>query len=657
MVGDVRLGGIDLRSQLWLGGGVPSANLVFRVLGPVTITAGGGCLRLGGPGQRNLLAALLLRANRVVPIDQLRDAIWGDAWPRTAFAKIQVHVSALRHALGSVNGAPGSRQVLVTQPPGYMMAVERDQLDLSLFEALAEEGLHLLAEDAAAASASLCGALALWRGRPLEGVDLGGAFAHEAARLEERHLTVLEARIEADLRLGRHDDLIGELEALVVANPLRERLHGQLMLALYRSARRGDALSAFRRARRVLADELGLDPGHELQQLERAILRGGPGLEAPAPAPRPQPTRRLPIAQLPAAIADFTGRDEEVRGVRDSVARFPHGRASTPAMPVCVISGPVGAGKTVLAVRSAHGLRRMYRDGQLFVSLSDCGRPVPSHELLGELLLALGVERNAMPASSGERSHLYRSLLSPRRMLVLLDDATCEAQVRPLLPGSPSCAALITGRARLHGIEGASRVNLGPLPVADALELLSRVCGRDRVSREPSAAASIVDACGRLPLAVRVAGAKLAQRPHWSLARMAALLADDRRRLDELSVGDLDVRASLMLSYQGLKPELRRAFRAAGQMTGPDLTPPALAALLHIATPAAEGLLDGLVAAWLVEPSVPGDSGQARYSLDNLVRDLARDLPRERARTGKAMPARRRCRDAPAANELLSAPR
>jgi DNA-binding SARP family transcriptional activator len=590
------------------------------------VRTGEGWLRLGGPGQRSLLAALLLRANQVVSSQQLQEAIWGEAAPPTALAKVHAHVSALRHALRGPDSVPAPPTPLMTLSPGYLIAVEPDELDLLYFETLAAEGLRLLDSDPAASAVKLRGALSVWRGRPLEGVDLGGAFAHEAGRLEERQFAVMEARIDADLKLGRHEELIGELEAMAAANPLRERLHEQLMLAYYRAGRRGDALNAFRRARRVLSEELGLDPGPPLQRLEHSILTGAPELERPAPLRIVDNGRHpFPIAQLPPAVADLTGRDDDVTRVCDALSAGSGQATVSQAVALCVISGPAGVGKTALAVRAAHELSPLFPDGQLFLTLRESGAAVPSGDLLAELLRTLGVRAGDIPAGLGQRSQLYRSHLSGRRVLVVLDDATCEAQVRPLLPGCPQCAVLITGRARLDGIEGASRVNLGLLRPGDAVELLARAGGGERVRSEPAAAIAVAEACGHLPLALRIAGAKLARLPHWTLARMAERLADENGRLDELMVGDLNVRASLSASYQGLDPEQQRAFRLAGLLAAPDCTTWTVATLLNIDAIAAEALLDALAAAWLVEPSGSDGAGQARYSFHCLVRALARE--------------------------------
>jgi DNA-binding SARP family transcriptional activator len=600
-------------------------GLRFHVLGPLAVRAGDRWLRLGGPGQRSLLAALLLRANHVVSSDRLIEAIWGQTPPRTAAAKLQAHVSALRHALGNPFDPTEMRPLLVTRPPGYSIIVEPEQLDLNAFEVLAEEGLRLTREEPAEAAAKLRAALSLWHGLPLDGIVLGGAFEFEITRLEERHFGVVEERIDADLALGRHAELIAELEELARLHPLRERVHGQLMLALYRSGRRAEALDAFQRARGVLVEELGLEPGHDLQRLERGILTADPGLSAPPARPPQGPSAAVPspfpVSQLPAAIDNLVGRDEVLGRLHGVLTGVPPRTTSAPV--VAIISGLAGVGKTALAVRAAHEVGSWFPDGQLYVSLHEAGRPIDAGTLLMGLLRALGVDGAAIPDGRTERSQLLRSRVTGRRILVVLDDVASEAQVRPLLPGSPTCAVLMTSRVRLDGIEGAHRVDLGLLTRDQAIELIAGVAGHERVGSDTGAAAAIVESCGRLPLALRIVGAKLAARPYWPLARLATRLADDRRRLDELMVGDLDVRACLTLSYSTLPSQERRAFRLAGLLPMPDFTSWMVAALLEVDAATAERLLEGLANASLVDGSAVDAAGQTRYSLHGLLRTLA----------------------------------
>ncbi|HXM55556.1 MAG TPA: BTAD domain-containing putative transcriptional regulator [Candidatus Dormibacteraeota bacterium] len=588
--------------------------LSFGILGPVEARAGSRLLRLGGPGQRSLLAGLLLRANQVVSSHALIGAIWGETPPRTATAKLHGHVSALRRDLG------GRAPLVLTRAPGYLIALGPEQLDLFRFDRLAGEGRALLGQAPAPAAAKLRAALSVWRGQPLEDLDLGGEFAAEAAILRERRLSVLEERIDAELRAGRHAELVAELEGLTLAHPLRERLHGQLMIALSRSGRRADALGAFRRARRLLAEETGLDPGRELQRLERAILVGEDEFDAPA-APGRVRHLGLPVRQLPPARGDLVGRDETLAALRRCVTGHP-ARDWRPT-PCVVIGGGPGTGKTAVAIRAAHELRSGFPDGQLYLSLRTADGPIGAGALLATLLRTLGVESEMVPESVAGREHLYRSVLSGRQVLVVLDDAAGEAQVRPLIPGEPGSAALITSRARLEGIEGARRVDVGLLSPEHGVELVARVAGRELAASERGVAAQLVRSCGRLPLALQIAGAKLAARPHWSIAHLAERLRDERRRLDELRAGDLDVRASLARSYRGLGREEQRAFRLTSLFEMREFTSHVAAPLLGVDVPTADDLLERLVAAWLLDAW--DRSGRTHYSFQSLVRLFARE--------------------------------
>jgi DNA-binding SARP family transcriptional activator len=595
--------------------GCPSA-LRFGILGPVEARIGSRPLRLGGPGQRSLLAGLLLRANQVVSTHVLIGAIWGESPPRTATAKLHCHVSALRRTLGG----PGSAPLVVTRPPGYLIAIGPEQLDLFRFDRLSAEGRALLRQAPALAASRLRTALCEWRGQPLEDLDLGGELASEAAVLRERRLSVLEERIDAELSAGLHGDLVAELEALTLAHPLRERLHGQLMIALHRSGRRAEALGAFRRARRLLAEETGLDPGRELQRLERAILVDDRGLDPPAPAGT---ARRLgqPVRQLPPARRDLVGREEVLTALRRAVTGPPD-RARRSTAYVAISGGP-GTGKTALAVRTAHDLRSRFPDGQLHLSLRAADGPTAPAVLLGRLLRTLGIESELQPRSLSGREHLYRSLLSGRRVLVVLDDVASEAQVRPLIPGEPGCAALITSRARLEGIEGAHRIDVGLLSVEAGVDLVARVAGRELAASELDAARQVVHRCGRLPLALQIAGARLAARPHWTVGHLAERLADERRRLDELRAGDLDVRASLMRSYRALGPSEQRALRLAGLLDACEFTCQTVASVIGAGAAAADDVLERLVAARLLEARDRG--GQMHYSFHTLIRLFARE--------------------------------
>ncbi|MFD9108656.1 AfsR/SARP family transcriptional regulator [Streptomyces bottropensis] len=589
-------------------------ELEFRLLGPVEAWHGDRPLRLGGPKPRALLAVLLLRAGQVVPADALVDVIWGDEPPDTARALVQTYVSALRRAL-----PPEAAEAIETRPPGYVMRPGVGRVDLAEFEAYTADARRAAADgDHAAAARLLRQALELWHGPALGGV--GDALRGEAGRLEEARQAALEERIAAELETGGHEaELVTELTSLVEARPTRERPRGQLMLGLYRLGRQADALAVHAEGRAALAEELGLDPGPELTRLYEAILRADPALltatTAPA-APRPAATPR-PVSLLPPAIGDFTGREEELAGVVEAL------RGAREAMPVVVVSGAAGVGKSALAVQAAHRVADAYPDGQLYAELHGFSEPVPPAEVLGRLLRALGADP---PEDIAERGDLFRSLVAGRRILLVLDDANGEAQVRPLLPGSATCGVLVTSRARLGGLVGARRTDLDVLDDARGLELLTRVTGRERTPddpREQAAARRIVELCGGLPLALRIAGARLATRRHWTPSVLAERLADEHRRLDELSVGDLEVRAGLGLSYRALDECARRVLRRIATLGSADVAVWTVAALSGMSEDRAEEVLERLLDAQLINCPGTDQVGQPRYRLHDLVRVYA----------------------------------
>ncbi len=584
----------------------------FRILGPVEVLHDGQRIGLAGPKPRTLLAALLLEPGRTVAIERLVDGIWGEQPPSTAVALVQTYVSSLRRTLAAIGG----QDLIATRPPGYAIDVEPRLVDLGRFHELAAAGRAAAADGRHEEAVERLGtALALWRGPALEG--LGEAFIRAAAvRLDELRLVVTEERVASELALELTPGTVAELAELVHAHPLRERLRGQLMLALYRTGRQADALSTYREGRAALIDELGIEPGQELQSLHDAILQGD--LELPR---RSAPVEEAPQtpSQLPPATADFVGRAAQVAQVREVLGD------TSDAMPVCAVSGKAGTGKTALAVHVAQQLLPSFPDGQLYAMLRGAGAPVTPGEVLARFLRALGVNSADLPESVEERSALYRSQLRGRRVLVVLDDAVNADQVRPLLPGGAGCAVLVTSRVRLAALAGATLLDLDVLPADEALLLLGRVAGEDRVASDPAAARETVTLCGQLPLAVRTAGARLAARAHWPVAHFARRLSDERRRLDELSVGDLEVRASLALSYADLGDVERSAFRRLGLLGAPDFAPWIAAPLLDLPVPDAEQVVERLVDARLLDPAGVDVSGQVRYRLHDLLRVYARE--------------------------------
>ncbi|MFC4857789.1 AfsR/SARP family transcriptional regulator [Actinophytocola glycyrrhizae] len=593
----------------------------FGVLGPLSAWQAGESLELGTPKGRVLLAVLLCRLGRPVSGDALAEAIWGEEQPKSAAKNVQTYVHRLRQSLG----APGR---ITWEGSGYLLRAGRDELDVARFEDLAAMARTALVGGELEQSRRLFDeALALWRGPAYAGIADLSVLAAEAARLDELRLCVLEERIDVDLRLSRHGELLGELTALTREHPFREQLWAQLMLALYRCGRRTDALRAYLQARDVLVEETGLDPGQKLRDLHHAILGEDPALD-PAAAAAPREHRGADDAgtarpwMLPPALGDFTGQQVELAEI-EAVLREDRDRDEPAA--VVTISGPGGTGKTALAVQAAHRLRSAYPDGQLFVALAGArAQPVDPATVLGRFLRALGVPATAVPDDPEERTDLYRGILAERRVLVVLDDALDEEQLAPLMPASGTCGVIVTGRVRLGGLGGACRIELGEMSEADSLALLRNSTDDRLTSATHAELSALVLLCARLPLALRIAGSLLVSRPHWRLADLVLRLADEHHRLDALRYRDLEVRASFGLSYEGLGPRARRLFRLLGLLEAPDFPLWAAAAVLDTELRAAQELLDELVDVHLL--GVTGTpNGQARYGFHDLTRAYARE--------------------------------
>jgi DNA-binding SARP family transcriptional activator len=585
----------------------------FRLLGPVEAwdDNDGARIEVRGSKMRTVLASLLLSSGRVVSDARLIDMLWGEEPPSTTQAQIQTYASRLR-------GLLGTEVQIERQPPGYRLTVSPRpfQLDLMEFERLAAQGhLALAAGEMTTAVGLLRTALSLWRGQALTGVT-DHLAAVEQPRLEEARLTALEDRIEADLALGEHVTLITELTALVAEHPLRERPRAQLMLALVRCGRTADALAAYQAFRRILADELGLDPSAELRQLHQSILTGDPALAIPAAPGRTKLVALSPV--LPPEPGDFTGRTDEAAQVCSRLtAPGPHNGPPD----VCVITGMGGVGKTTLALHVARRLREQFSDRQIRVDLGGSHlRPPNSQAILAHLLTKLGVEEPAIPNAFEDMITLYRGTLAGTRTLLLLDDAEGERQVRPLLPGVAGCGVLVTSRTRLTALDRIHRTELDAFSAAEALELLAHIAGPERTKAEEPAARRIADLCDHLPLAIRISGARLAARPHWPLARLADRLADVDHLLDELRLADLDVRANMAPSYRSLRSEVRQGMLMLARLGSASFSVPIVAELLELAQRDAQDLVEELVEAHLltVDPREPDC-----YRFPNLVRAFA----------------------------------
>ncbi|TMR95006.1 AfsR/SARP family transcriptional regulator [Nonomuraea basaltis] len=570
----------------------------FGVLGPLRIDGG----QAPGPAKhRTLLAALLLSAPERVPVERLMSVVWDDRPPASAESVLRVYVSALRKLVGGIRTVPG----------GYLIEVDPDDVDCHRFERLVAGARQARAAGQVADAADgFRAALGLWRGQALADVESSVLRRAHAVPLEELRLTALEERVELDLRLGRGTEVVGELRALVGAHPLRERAWVRLIEALHQAGRRSEALGAYQDARRTLVEELGLEPGAELNAAQQRVLNDAdrPPLEGASPWPpagadplRVDGDHRRIVAggdELPPDISDFAGR----RQVLDWIHRTAREQAS--AAPVhLILHGPPGCGKSAVAVHAATGLE--LPDGRLYASLG--ARP-PS-AVLEDLLRSLGCPDGAVPPALDDRVRLYRSMTARRRLLVVLDDAADEAQVRPLLPTGPGSLTVVTSRSSLPGLEAARAYELGVLDEDEAVAMLAGVAGHDRVRAEPEPARRIVRLCGHLPLALRIAGSRLARKPGWTLDHLAGRLGDERRRLDELSAGDLAVRGSLALGYRGLPDPERRLLRELGALSAPDFASWVL-----------DADLEPLAEAGLLQSRGLDEAGQERYGWHDLTR-------------------------------------
>lgn len=614
-------------------------RMVLRLLGPLELVVGRRLLDIGGPRQRVVLAMLALNANRVTPVSQLVEALWGLAPPSTARGQIQTCISSLRKLFGE-GGHPGA---IRTRPPGYLLEIASSDLDSDEFARLVASGRTKAGEGRLAeASSMLSEALTMWRGPALAGVE-SDLVRRCATPFEDHRLVAIEERVRLDLALGRHKEISGELAALNEEWPLREQLSVFRMLALYRSGRQADALEVGRRTRATLVEQLGIEPGPELQKLETAILNRDPELDLPmvsVMSSLPTTTEigtgsagdiaELHVAAdvqvvphlLPASNADFTGRDSQINEIKQILFDAEGPATAAYAVRIVAISGRGGVGKSSLAIRVAHEISDAFPDGQLYGDLRNPDGEAPTAELLARFLHALGVSGRGMPEGMRERAELYRSLLANKRVLVVLDDAASEEQVLPLLPGSPTCAVITTSRIRLSGLSGAFWVDVDVFDTDRSMELLAKIVGDDRVRTEQGAAIELVELCGGLPLALRIAGARLASRPHWQIGGLVQRLKDEARTLDEFTYRGVGLRFNIDLTYRSLSPQAKRLFRLFALVRAPDLPEWTAAALLDTSLNEAVEILESLVDVRLLDiVEYPGK--RIRYRFHHLIRIYA----------------------------------
>ncbi|MFG1706570.1 BTAD domain-containing putative transcriptional regulator [Nonomuraea sp. M3C6] len=543
----------------------------FCVLGTLRVLDSGRDVTPTAPKLRQVLTFLLLRRNNIVQTTELIDELWGENPPSSALSTLQTYIYKLRKILSN-DKVDSLEEILQTQSWGYMLMVDQDELDLNQFERLLGDGVAALKRnETEKAARSLAEALSLWRGLALADVAAGNLLSAYVASLEESRLRALELRLESDLRLGRHREVVGELKHMVSVHPLHEAFYTQLMNALHRSGRRWEALEVYQRLRATLVEEVGIEPSADTQRLHQSLLAEettarpakvvpatDPGYRIAAATDRPRNySRALPPAQLPPDIWDFTGRQSSIN---ELVAAATMTEPATTTPPTVLIAGMPGVGKTALAVHLAHLTKQHFPDGQFFCTLrgSD-GKPADPGQVLYNWLIATDMYAKKLPSSTEERSNLFRSWCSAHRVLLVLDDAASGPQIAPLLPGSEHCTTIITSRSGLYGFSCRKRVDLSPLSVEEGVRLLGAVAGRQRVERERNDAESVVRFCEGLPLAVRAAGARLTASPTLPLRTLAARLANPQLRLKELNSTDFNIYNSFDLNYQELDPRERTA--------------------------------------------------------------------------------------------------
>ncbi|MER5210202.1 BTAD domain-containing putative transcriptional regulator [Streptomyces sp. NPDC002838] len=602
----------------------------FQLLGPVEARDGARHIALSGSKVHTVLAVLLLARGRVVSDDRLSELLWGWDPPATRNAQIYTYISRLRKLLG-----PGVD--LVRRQPGYQLVADGAHVDVVEFERLQRVGRRALEERRfGEAAETLRRALDLWQGPALANVTPYLAEA-ELPQLEEVRMSALEHRIEADLALGRHGLLISELTGLVAEFPVRERLRAQLMTALYRCARQAEALHAYHEGREVLAEELGVDPGPDLTATYQAVLSGELGtLPQPQPAPMSLPDRPVPaepVVMMPPPLADFSGREREFDELCGRLTPVPAHRRSAFRPRRLLITGMPGVGKTALAVQVAHAMAAEFPDGLLYARLcDDDGVAADCAEVLITLLRALGDTAEDMLTPYGEPARMddlvrrYRTRTAGRKLLILFDDAANELQLDPLLPATADAAVLVTSRSRLSAVPGSWTVALDPMETGESLALLATIAGGARIAAEPQAAHAVVEACGRLPLALRAAAARLATRPHWPMSRVARRLADPASRVEELRAGTLDVRRTLSAALRQRPAQDRELIHRIAVRAGREFTAAGAALLLRVPEDTAEEFLERLVEVSLLEARGIDATGALCYRFHPLLRLTATSL-------------------------------
>jgi DNA-binding SARP family transcriptional activator len=602
-------------------------DLHVGLLGPVEVQVAGRAVSVSQPGLRALLALLALAPNRVASESALIEALWGQPTARPRGGNLHAQIYQLRKRLISMEPCRASPR-LITKPPGYELTLGPEESDLAQFIALTARGRDAARSGDPEGAARLLGqALALWRGPALADVaDMTDRLGAEAAALDEQRLAAQADYADAGLAAGMHGELAVELTALVARHPLQERLRGQLMLALYRSGRQGEALARYQEGRRILRAELGVEPGPPLKDLQGKILHSAASLAAPSPTIRAEARQTVP-RQLPAGVRHFAGRKSELSQLDSLLSQQVPGGTVV----VTAISGTGGIGKTALALRWSHQVAARFPDGQLYVNLrgyDPSGTPLTSAEAVRGFLDALGVPQTDIPEAPDAAAALFRTMLADRRILILLDNAKDPDQVRPLLPASAGCLVIVTSRSELTGLsvtDGASTVPLGLVSPAEAEAILAARVGSDRLSADRTATSYLIDRCARLPLALTITAARAAANPTVPLASFAAQMSSEHDRLDAFDIGDVTTSARAVFSWSvsQLSGAAARLFRLLGLHPGPDFTTHSAGSLAGLPGPDAHRLISELARASLIAEHVPG-----RYAFHDLLRAYAREEAR-----------------------------
>lgn len=596
----------------------------FRLLGSVGAKRGAEPVEISGTKENTLLAALLLARGKVVSDERLTELLWGWDPPKTVSAQIYTYISRLRKRLGA-------DVEFIRCQPGYLLDLHGSRLDVAEFERLGQLGGAALQEGRyVKAAKTLRDALDLWRGGALANVTPQLAQAY-VPQLEETWATVLEQRIEADLALGAHQELIAELTGLVAEFPVRERLRAHLMTALYRCGRQADALHVFYEGRQVLSDELGIDPSAMLTDTYQAVLNGELDLEAQRhpeldAASLPTVCPGVPMT-LPPDLPDFVGREDLVKKLCGFLHPVTDG-AENDRPRRFLVTGIGGVGKTALALHASHDLRESFPDGQIYVNLChENGEPKNPRELLVIMLRALDESLDVCRRSLDDLVRLYRIVTFEKRILIVLDNAVGDLQLEPLLPNSAEPTVLITGRTRMTSVPEANTLVVDPMEDADAFLLLATAMGAGRLAESSDEAQDILVHCAGLPLALRIVGTRLAGRPHWSAAaRLVQRLGNSGARLDELSLGDLDVRRSLYLSVSRLAPESQSFLYRLARVYRGAFSAAETAAALMMPVEHAERMLESLVDGALMNVTGVDHKEQLLYRLHDLVYLLAKEF-------------------------------